>query len=697
MLNKLLEKFGYVKASRTSEVIGESKPYSFLYGENQPANYSKFLKAYADETWVYICVYLISNSIAGLPYKLQKVKVANNEEVAEDTYNRELLFLFDNVNDFDENSNWSNLIEFTCANMELTGNAYWLLDDLVDNKPTNLMQLIASKVSIEQGGENKLVGKYHYSRPDGQKKTFFPEEILHFKYINPSNYFYGQGSFSAGRVPVEIYSKSMESNLKIFRNGRIGIETLQTDQSLSPQNYQRLLNQIKDNYAGSQNAHKLMILENGMKYDGSQLSMHDLDYVNGQKLTREDICGIFGVPPILAGNLDKATYSNYKESEKIFWKSTLIPKIRHLENSISNLAKRYDPSYRFKFDLTNVEALKEDMKEKAEIAKIFFDMGVPYNEIIKALNLPFQPDKKTGDTGLISFSLVPKGEIGKEEEAPAGEEGKTLKKKFEYTEEKKEEIWKRHIDLTGRYEKGYIKIIAKFFNSLKDGVLNRLKERYKDYKFVKESANSDAIKKDIDSDIEYILYNGEREAKIYSQYSIKVLRMALEESGKRQLLNMGVGNIGFDVHDPKVVNWLKDYSLKQAKLSVDTNREKLREILSNGFQEGLTETQIGEEIATEFSGYENWKAERIARTEINASANKGRIEAMRDAGVTKKFWLTARDERVRETHIEAERKYKDGIPLDEEFNVGKGSCVEPGNTGLAEEDINCRCSAEVYE
>jgi SPP1 gp7 family putative phage head morphogenesis protein len=173
--------------------------------------------------------------------------------------------------------------------------------------------------------------------------------------------------------------------------------------------------------------------------------------------------------------------------------------------------------------------------------------------------------------------------------------------------------------------------------------------------------------------------------------------MALEESGKRQLLNMGVGNIGFDVHDPKVVNWLKDYSLKQAKLSVDTNREKLREILSNGFQEGLTETQIGEEIATEFSGYENWKAERIARTEINASANKGRIEAMRDAGVTKKFWLTARDERVRETHIEAERKYKDGIPLDEEFNVGKGSCVEPGNTGLAEEDINCRCSAEVYE
>jgi uncharacterized protein with gpF-like domain len=107
--------------------------------------------------------------------------------------------------------------------------------------------------------------------------------------------------------------------------------------------------------------------------------------------------------------------------------------------------------------------------------------------------------------------------------------------------------------------------------------------------------------------------------------------------------------------------------------------------------------EITEKINAKFDNYyENYEAERIARTEINVAVNRGRIEAMLDAGVEKKWWLTARDERVRDTHQTAGEQYSEenGISIVEDFIVGGHSCREPGSTGAAEEDINCRCKVE---
>jgi HK97 family phage portal protein len=253
-----------MKSSRISEVIGTSRA-SFLYGENQPSNYNQYLQAYGDETWVYICVYLISTTIAGTPWRIVKEKRTQEGLEYEEVYDKDLYYLLKNINEVDANSTWSSLIEFTVANQELTGNAYWLLDEIIGDIPSGILPLISSRVTIKQSSGDKLIDGYTYSRNDGQFKTYPAEEVLHFRYTNPANYFYGQGSFSAGRVPVETHSGSMESNKNLFRNGSIGLQVLTTDQSLTAENFNRLRAQIKDNYMGKQNAHKFLILENGLK------------------------------------------------------------------------------------------------------------------------------------------------------------------------------------------------------------------------------------------------------------------------------------------------------------------------------------------------------------------------------------------------------------------------------------------------
>lgn len=80
---------------------------------------------------------------------------------------------------------------------------------------------------------------------------------------------------------------------------------------------------------------------------------------------------------------------------------------------------------------------------------------------------------------------------------------------------------------------------------------------------------------------------------------------------------------------------------------------------------------------------------RIVDTETHRDANAGAYEAAVAGGATEKVWHTMMDDRVRDTHF-----WLEGVsaPIDGEFYNYKGeSTMYPGQWGIAEEDINCRC------
>ena len=80
---------------------------------------------------------------------------------------------------------------------------------------------------------------------------------------------------------------------------------------------------------------------------------------------------------------------------------------------------------------------------------------------------------------------------------------------------------------------------------------------------------------------------------------------------------------------------------------------------------------------------------RIAETESHRDSNEAAYKTALAAGATSKTWHTMGDNRVRDTHF-----WLDGVsaPLDGEFYNYKGdSTLYPGQWGIAEEDVNCRC------
>lgn len=82
--------------------------------------------------------------------------------------------------------------------------------------------------------------------------------------------------------------------------------------------------------------------------------------------------------------------------------------------------------------------------------------------------------------------------------------------------------------------------------------------------------------------------------------------------------------------------------------------------------------------------------QRIVATNVVGAVNETSLAAAIGAGVGKKQWLSAHDQRTRDSHRVADGQV---VAVDDSFIVGTAALDFPGDpTGPAEEVINCRCT-----
>lgn len=124
----------------------------------------------------------------------------------------------------------------------------------------------------------------------------------------------------------------------------------------------------------------------------------------------------------------------------------------------------------------------------------------------------------------------------------------------------------------------------------------------------------------------------------------------------------------------------------------------IRKQVSIGLVNGDRYEEMAKRISTSLdSDYK--KSIRIARTEAHKVREQGLYDSAVDCSnaiekgdsglVMAKIWRTGRDGRVRDTHAAME-----GVTVlaDEEFELPSGATtLSPGNSGVASEDVNCRC------
>jgi SPP1 gp7 family putative phage head morphogenesis protein len=122
-----------------------------------------------------------------------------------------------------------------------------------------------------------------------------------------------------------------------------------------------------------------------------------------------------------------------------------------------------------------------------------------------------------------------------------------------------------------------------------------------------------------------------------------------------------------------------------------TTKRRIAKALSDGVAEGESIAKMAKRLDEVF-GRRKRDTKTIARTEVGTGATRASIEAVKQSGSKRlKRWITARDAKVRDDHVEMEGVT---VELDELFTLADGSRGEgPSDPRLAAgERINCRCS-----
>jgi hypothetical protein len=149
-----------------------------------------------------------------------------------------------------------------------------------------------------------------------------------------------------------------------------------------------------------------------------------------------------------------------------------------------------------------------------------------------------------------------------------------------------------------------------------------------------------------------------------------------------------------DIFAVQTEQWIAQSSSTKVVGIVDTTLNQIRSAFESGFAENLTGTEVAKRITQKAGGViARSRALVIARTETHAASQIGSLEAAKSTNIPMlKVWVSAEDERTRETHTEADAKYHaNPIPIEDDFQVGGDSMPAPGLGSMPEENIQCRC------
>ena len=293
----------------------------------------------------------------------------------------------------------------------LNGENYWVLDGRMraSGAPTVIAPLNPAYV-YEKLNDDGTIRSYVYRLIGGmsEDRIFDPMDVVHFKLPDPKNWYRGLSPVQPIRFAVDTYKKADVLNTKRLDNNAMPGGALETDKNPNDIERKRLQDQWNQNYAGTKNAGKTIMLPNGFKFNAMQMSNLDMQFIEGKNLTRDEILANYRVGLELFGHTESQTRANADAAVYVFQRFTVLPV---LEMVADTLTHDYLPAFpgadgmEFTFD----DPVPENEDNKRATAETLYSSGAATpNELRQMFGL--DPLKLDGmDTPYVSFNVVPIG------------------------------------------------------------------------------------------------------------------------------------------------------------------------------------------------------------------------------------------------------------------------------------------------
>lgn len=393
-----LSRFFPARASPNNSFWGST--YSFFFGTSSSGKAVNERTA-LQTTAVYACVRILAETIAALPLHTYQRTSGGKEKAAEHS----LYYLLHS----EPNPEMTSFVfrETLMGHLLLWGNAYAQIIRDGRGRVVGLYPLLPNKMIVNRNDQGQL---YYQYEKNGCLYILNRHEVLHIPGLGFDGLI-GYSPIAMAKNAIGMAIATEEYGAKFFANGANPGGVLEHPGVVKdPARIRESWNAV---YQGSGNAHRVAVLEEGMKFQSIGIPPEQAQFLETRKFQINEIARIFRIPPHMIGDLEKSSFSNIEQQSLEFVMYTLDPWVVRWEQAIQRALFSESEKRQF-FVKFNVDGLlRGDYESRMNGYAVGRQNGwLSSNDIRELENLNRIPEDAGGDMYLINGNMTKLAEAG---------------------------------------------------------------------------------------------------------------------------------------------------------------------------------------------------------------------------------------------------------------------------------------------
>lgn len=340
---------------------------------------------------VFRCVDLVSKTMATLPLHMFR-ETDKGKEKAKDHRVYPLVYILPN-----QQTTAYEFWQMYIANLMLTRGAFAKIQ-------RNVKGFITALWNIPTG----CVSGPHINSVNGERYIMVSLPNMQTETLREGEFMYTPGFLLGDRNtpndPMVIAGEvlGLTSTLGVYAKQAVNAVNpggfIEYTAGLSDAAYERFKTEFNEKYSGVVNAGKFILLEEGGKAHMFERDMEKMQVLESRKHAVTEICRIWGVPPHLCMDLEKATFSNIEHQSTEFVRDCINPLSVRLEQGMYRdlLSETERLIYFFKFN-TNA-LMRGDTQTRGQFYNTMRQTGVmSANEVRRLEDMDERPAEDGAD------------------------------------------------------------------------------------------------------------------------------------------------------------------------------------------------------------------------------------------------------------------------------------------------------------
>lgn len=394
----IISKLWQPRAGPNNSLIGSS--YSFFFGGTSSGKTVNERTA-MQTTAVYSCVRILAETVASLPLHTFKHTENGKEKATEHSIYHLLA---------DEpNPEMTSFVfrETLMGHLLLWGNAYAQIIRDGRGNIIALYPLMPDRMTVDRADSGEI---YYIYNKEGKQYYLRNYEVLHIPGLGFDGLI-GYSPIAMAKNAIGMAIATEEYGASFFANGANPGGVLEHPGVVKdPARVRESWNSV---YQGTKNAHRVAVLEEGMKFQSIGIPPEQAQFLQTRKFQLNEIARIFRIPPHMIGDLDKSSFSNIEQQSLEFVMYTLDPWVVRWEQAIKRalFSESEKKEYFVKFNVDGL--LRGDYQSRMNGYAVGRQNGwLSANDIRELENLNRIPDDLGGDLYLVNGNMTKLSEAG---------------------------------------------------------------------------------------------------------------------------------------------------------------------------------------------------------------------------------------------------------------------------------------------